>query len=138
MRHSRPAILTTAVLAFVASAFQIATARSGPIAGGLRLLMVETASCIYCVRWHKEVGPRYAESEIGQRVPLVRRNLGDASLDGLKKVVYTPTFILLRDGQEVDRLVGYPGAEYFWVEIGEMLARLEPVVSPPVETRVSW
>lgn len=115
-----------------------ARAASGPLPGGLRLVMVETQSCVYCIRWHKEVGPSYPLSDAGRRAPLVRRELGDASLGGLKKVVYTPTFILVLDGEEIDRLVGYPGAEYFYSELADMLAKVEQRPGQPVETRVRW
>lgn len=98
----------------------------GEIPGGLRLVMIETASCGYCLRWHREVGPAYPMSSVGRQAPLVRRDISDPVVASFGKVIYTPTFILVRDGREVDRLVGYPGAEGFWEEIGVMLARIEP------------
>jgi hypothetical protein len=98
----------------------------GEIPGGLRLLMIESASCGYCRRWHREVGPAYPMSSAGRQAPLVRRDITDPVVASFGKVIYTPTFILVRDGREVDRLVGYPGAEGFWEEIGVMLARIEP------------
>ena len=34
----------------------------------------------------------------------------------------TRTFILLREGREVAGLEGYPGPDFFWPLLGEMLA----------------
>ena len=42
-----------------------------------------------------------------------------------RPVVFTPTFILLVDGEEVGRLEGYPGEDFFWGLLGEMLSRNE-------------
>jgi len=36
----------------------------------------------------------------------------------------TPTFILVEDGEEVDRIVGYPGDEHFWFLLNELLDKL--------------
>lgn len=130
-----PAVLLASRLALGVG---LAVAGTGPIPGGVRLVMVETASCIYCIRWHREVGPAYPLSEQGLRAPLVRRDLGDPGLSPMRKVVYTPTFILVRDGVEIDRLTGYPGPDYFWTEVDAMLARLEPVAEQPAETRIRY
>lgn len=123
-------------LCFVAA--NQALAGSGPIPDGVRLVMVETASCIYCVRWHKEIGPAYPLSPEGLRAPLVRRDISDPALSAFRKVVYTPTFLLVRDGVEVGRLTGYPGPDYFWSEIDALIGRLEPVREPPSETRIRF
>lgn len=39
--------------------------------------------------------------------------------------MYTPTFILLEDGQEVGRIEGYPGEGFFWGLLGKMLEKLD-------------
>jgi hypothetical protein len=36
----------------------------------------------------------------------------------------TPTFVLVHEGEEVGRLRGYPGDEFFWGLLGGMLERL--------------
>lgn len=138
--HCRRAVLATlGSLAFIgfSTGYQ-AFAGSGPIPGGVRLVMVETPSCVYCVRWHKEVGPAYPLSAEGLRAPLVRRDISDPALSAFRKVVYTPTFLLVRDGVEVGRLTGYPGPDYFWSEIDDLLGRLEPAHAPPAETRIRF
>ena len=100
------------------------TADARPIAAGTWLVMVETPDCGWCKRWHAEIGPAYAKSNEGRRAPLDRRDRRDPVIAGFAGVVYTPTFILVRDGREIDRLVGYPGAMYFWSELDAMLDKL--------------
>lgn len=96
-----------------------------PLPDGLRLVMVEDAACSYCRKWLAEVGPFYATSLQGRRAPLVRRQVGDASLGAFGRLVYTPTFLLVRDGREIDRLVGYGGAGEFWRQLRAMLAKAD-------------
>ena len=36
---------------------------------------------------------------------------------------YTPTFVLAEDGQEVGRIEGYPGDEFFWVRLENLLTQ---------------
>lgn len=94
--------------------------------GALELIMVEQAGCAWCARWNREIGPIYPKSTEGQTAPLRRMDLhqpvpGDLTLDG--RVIFTPTFILVRDGVEIDRLEGYPGEDFFWPILAAMLER---------------
>ena len=36
----------------------------------------------------------------------------------------TPTFVLVHDGRELDRLRGYPGDDFFWGLLGRMLEKV--------------
>lgn len=98
----------------------------------IRLLMVEAEGCRFCAKWNLEIGPAYANSREGQFAPLVRVGRDSPELNGLKPVIYTPTFIVMRGLNEVGRLAGYPGRDYFWEEFREVLApagfvgKLEP------------
>lgn len=101
---------------------------SGPALAVTNLVMVERDGCPYCERWNEEIGPIYPKTPEGTRAPLVRHNIRDAVPDGMdfaRRVVFTPTFILLENGQEVDRLEGYPGEDFFWGLLGRMLTRLD-------------
>lgn len=91
----------------------------------VRLLMVETPGCIYCAAWWREIGPGYPQSAEGKAAPLLTTDLDGPWPDGLaldRRPVITPTFILLKEGQELARLEGYPGDEFFYPLIGRMLA----------------
>lgn len=96
-------------------------------AGDLELLMFEQEGCIYCLRWHEEIGPAYPRTREGASAPLRRLDLraplpGDVTLTG-RPPVFTPTFVLLRDGIETGRIEGYAGDEFFWFLLNGMLSR---------------
>ena len=91
----------------------------------VRLMMVEQAGCIYCAAWDREIGPGFPKSSEGRTAPLLRVNIDGPWPDGIvldRRPTITPTFILLRDGTELARLEGYPGDEYFYPLINEMLS----------------
>ncbi len=94
--------------------------------GDVYLLMVEDPNCPHCLRWNREVGVTYDKTPEGRMAPLVRRRIGDAGLDGFSRVAYTPTFILVKSGREVGRIVGYPGADFFWQLLDALLGKLVP------------
>jgi protein-disulfide isomerase len=87
------------------------------------LVMVEQPGCPYCARWHREIGPAYANSPEGRFAPLVRRMQGDPALAGIPGLNYSPTFILMRGSNELGRITGYPGADFFWPLLDELLIR---------------
>lgn len=89
--------------------------------GGLELIMVEAVGCRFCLRWDAEVGRVYDVSAEGRFAPLRRVKRESGVLSNLRPVVYTPTFILVRSGEELGRITGYPGESFFWEELGEML-----------------
>ncbi len=98
-------------------------------AAALDLVMVDRAGCVYCERWKDEIGPIYPKTEVGQAAPLTIVSIGDAPPDGVtfaRKVLFTPTFILVDDGQEVGRIEGYPGEDFFWGLLEKMLEDHDP------------
>jgi thioredoxin-related protein len=102
-------------------------ALAGPAAAAAELVMVEEAGCIYCARWNAEIAPAYPKTEEGRAAPLRRIDLNgpvpdDLSLDGPLRI--TPTFVLVDEGREVARIEGYPGDEFFWPLLGQMLRQL--------------
>lgn len=91
-------------------------------AAGIRLVMVEAPGCRFCIKWHAEIGKGYGRTEEGRFAPLKRVGRGARELAGLAPVVFTPTFILMRSGEEVGRITGYPGADYFYSELRPLIA----------------
>lgn len=86
------------------------------LAEELNLWMAETKGCYWCARWNEEIADIYPKTTEGKLAPLKRYNLrrDDPDIAFQRKVTYTPTFILVRDGQEVGRIEGYPGEDFFW------------------------
>ncbi|MBY6048549.1 hypothetical protein [Vannielia litorea] len=87
------------------------------------LVMVEEAGCAWCARWNKEIGPIYGKTPEGQAAPLQRVDIGapPGDIDFARGLHFTPTFVLVRDGAELARIEGYPGEDFFWGLLGQML-----------------
>lgn len=92
------------------------------------LVMFESAICEWCDAWHAEIGPIYPKTAEGKRAPLRTVDIHDPrprDLGHIEGVRFTPTFVLLDDGdQEVGRINGYPGEDFFWGLLGELIAKL--------------
>lgn len=91
------------------------------------LVMFEDAACVWCRRWHAEIGPGYPRTPEGQAAPLRRVHIRDQAFAGVvleRPITVTPTFVLAEDGREVGRIVGYPGNAFFWELLGALLRRL--------------
>ncbi len=108
----------TAILA-VAAATWASAVRAEPT-----LVMVERQGCVYCAMWDETIAPIYPKTPEGQFAPLQRVDLRAGSPDDMtfaRKVVFTPTFILMDDGAELARIEGYPGEDFFWSLLERML-----------------
>lgn len=97
------------------------------------LLMAEEKGCPYCARWHAEIGPIYSKTAEGAAAPLRRYDLhADTPEAALKRrVLFTPTFVLVVEGKEVARIEGYPGEDFFWGLLAKMLKDAEASVTSP-------
>lgn len=97
-----------------APAIDIATAPAA-------LVMISDPGCPYCARWEREVAPGYVASEDGKLAPLARRDRRDRDVAFIPRVVYSPTFVMLVHGREVGRIVGYAGADLFWMQLAAIM-----------------
>lgn len=92
------------------------------------LVMFDRKGCPWCAKWHAEIGVEaYNAGPEGRAAPL--RVLDVASprpedLKGIGGIVGTPTFVLVENGREIDRMVGYPGKQVFFGKIQLMLDKL--------------
>lgn len=94
------------------------------------LLMAEEAGCYWCGRWNAEIAPIYPKTPEGKAAPLRRFDLhGDKpDVRFSRRISFTPTFILVRDGVEIDRIEGYPGEDFFWGLLAMMLEKAKTAV----------
>lgn len=123
MGNTAKSTLTALRLFAVAVALSLLGAVAA-LAQDLTLYMVEQPGCIYCARWDEEVGDAYHKTSEGRAAPLARIQLRDALPDGVtfvRKAVFTPTFVLVQGGQELERIEGYPGEDFFYGMLGVML-----------------
>ncbi|KFE36977.1 hypothetical protein [Thioclava atlantica] len=98
---------------------------STPAESQFRLLMVEQTGCIYCRMWNNDLAPIYPKTPEGKLAPLERVDLHKPFPEDVTitkgRPVFTPTFILLRDGVEIGRLEGYTREDFFWGLLGKAL-----------------
>lgn len=97
-------------------------------ANGAVLVMFDQDHCPYCERWHAEIGAAYPKTEEGRLAPLRRVDIHaplPADLPGLEPAHVSPVFVLWHDGRELGRIQGYPGEDFFWPLLGELLAKLD-------------
>jgi hypothetical protein len=112
------------------------------VAGSLaaELLMFDDPGCVWCRRWNAEIGPGYPRSPEGKQAPLRRIHIRDQGRAGValaSRVNATPTFVLVEDGQEVGRIAGYAGRDFFYPMLDELLRKIPspaPVPGPALRS----
>lgn len=140
--HPRPSRaghhrLRSAFMALAVAALTVWAATTAPgSARAAELVMFEAPGCTWCAQWHEEIGPIYPKTDESHRAPLRRVNLHDPWPKGLKdlrSVTFTPTFVLVHDGQEVDRITGYAGDDFFWFQLNELMKKLPADAAAPTD-----
>jgi hypothetical protein len=123
-------LLALRVYASLIKAFALALALSAPpyiaAADDSRLIMVTSDYCPYCQAWELDIGVVYDKSPYAFRLPLTRVDIGSkmpGDVTFRKPVVGTPTFLIILNGQEIDRQRGYIDAEMFWWWLSEHTAK---------------
>jgi len=86
------------------------------------LVMIGDPGCPYCARFERESAPGYIASDDGKLAPLVRRDRRDADIAFIPRIVYSPTFVMLVRGREIGRIVGYGGADLFWMQLAGLMS----------------
>ena len=116
--------LTTAFISTVHAMAAAVVLSATPAFAEATLVMAEEPGCMWCARWNSEIGPIYPKTSEGQAAPLRRINILDPIPDDItlsRRVNFTPTFVLLVDGVEQNRIEGYPEEDFFWGLLGQML-----------------
>lgn len=93
-----------------------------------QLLMLEQEGCAYCEQWHEEIGEIYPKTWEGKKAPLRQIDIHDpwpTDLENIKSDIFTPTFVLIDKDQEIGRLRGYAGDDFFWFLLDELMEKLE-------------
>ena len=111
----------------LAKVFSLSACLFGPAQAETLLIMFESDGCPYCDLWKQEIGPIYPKTAEGAIAPLLMLDIRDPLPEGVSIVsdpIYTPTFVLINDGQEIARLAGYPGEDFFWGLLERMLSKL--------------
>ncbi len=98
------------------------------------LLMFESGSCPYCDKWNEDLGGVYPITPEGKRAPLRRVNDDlpwPDDIGEVRPVRYTPTFVLVENGEEVGRITGYNSEDFFWGLLGELIDELPETPADP-------
>ncbi len=93
----------------------------------IQLVMFEEKGCVWCEKWRAEIGPIYPKTSEGKIAPLERVDIADGPMEDYtldRGIFYTPTFVLASDKQELARIEGYPGEDFFWSLLGVMISNL--------------
>lgn len=106
---------------------------------GVQLVMMEEAGCSWCEKWQAEIGVFYHRTREGRIAPLRRIDVHDpvpADLKFLKPAYFTPTFVLVAQGREIGRIQGYPGEDFFWSLLGDLIEKLPPAGNFEAEAKL--
>ena len=80
--------------------------------------MVTSEYCPSCQAWERDVGAVYEKSPYARKLPLSRVEIGSKMPKDVaikKPVVETPTFLIIRHSQEIDRQAAMLMPEiFFW------------------------
>jgi hypothetical protein len=120
------ALLTAAVWTLTATArpTDAATELTLAPAAVAELVVIEARDCPMCQLFRDEIAPLYRATARAERAPLRFIDIAHTDIDALglaSPVQIIPTVILMREGAEIDRLVGYTGPEIFMRAVGVML-----------------
>ena len=104
---------------FITSIFQSVDAKDTSL-----MIMITDKNCLYCIVWEKQIGKIYPKTEIAKKFPLHRievKNFVNYTKYDLKKTNITPTFIFIKNENEVGRIEGYTNPEMFWWQVDEII-----------------
>ena len=115
-------------VAWIVFAVGFATTLWSAQARAAELVFFMSEACGICERWQSEIGGVYPKTEEAKVLPLRVQSVHDdlpEDLSFVKGVAFTPTFVVVEDGQEIGRMVGYISDYFFWEQIGGLVKQVE-------------
>ena len=88
--------------------------------GDFRLIMFTSEDCPACQAWEREIGSVYKKSEYQVEFPITRVDFSAGAPSWLvinESLRGTPTFVIMKNGQEIGRITGFTGPEMFWWQL---------------------
>jgi len=92
------------------------------------LVYFNSPACGVCERWDQEIGVIYNKTDESRRLPLRSLNIQDnkpTDLTHIKGVTFTPTFVMVDEGREVGRIVGYINDYFFWEQVAGLIKKAD-------------
>ena len=117
--HLRQICRTLAVITF------FLTFSASSVSNSAELLLFEDEYCSWCQLWDKEIGGIYNLTPESCQAELRRIDINESVPDNIhlsESIIYTPTFVLVHEKIERGRIVGYPGEDFFWGMLNELIA----------------
>jgi thioredoxin-related protein len=108
---------------------------SSTLAHASELVMFEQGGCVWCAKWNREVAPIYEKTDEAKVLPLRRVDIDRQNSAGIalaERVLYTPTFVVVDDGREIGRIIGYSNDQSFWGLLDGLMAKLAPPPLPKI------
>lgn len=108
-------------------AFLTAVAGGGAVRAA-ELVYFNSSACPVCERWDEEIGGLYDKTDEAKRLPLRHQNIHENTpedLSFIKGVVFTPTFVVVENGREVGRMVGYVQDYFFWEQLSGLIEKAD-------------
>jgi thioredoxin-related protein len=96
-----------------------------PASGNIQLIVMEAEGCIYCSIFRRDVLPSFEMSERGKEMPVRFVDVNDVEKSGIElrsPIDILPTFVVIKDNQELGRIPGYMGPEDFFHSINYLLS----------------
>jgi thioredoxin-related protein len=124
----RSVIVIVAALLALAPAVAISGAGTARAGSEMKLVMFSSKGCGHCIRFRREVMPRYHLSRLARKAPLREVGVGGSAASRYplrRAVAFTPTFVLFRRGREAGRMVGYTNRKSFYRQLAKMVRRAE-------------
>jgi len=115
------------------------TAPRPAYAGSLKLVMYEARNCLNCRQFKREMMAKYKRSATGRAMPLERidaDNRAAVRKYRLKRPIsFTPIFVVIKNGREVSRFIGYMGPSKFMHTVRSLLKRHTAQAPKPAAQR---
>lgn len=125
------AVLCASLLALIPPAAEARRDLGKPEAAetaAYELVVFEADGCVYCEVFRTDVLPLYKSSKIGRETPIRFINVSRSDESGMRlssAITIAPTVVLMHQGQEVDRIIGYTGPFNFMKLVAYMMGRGE-------------
>ena len=94
----------------------------------MELIVFEHPDCTYCRAFRQNIGPTYPHSVPAAEAPLRYVDIAKSDIGGLhlsERIDTLPTAVVMRNGREVDRIVGYWGPTGLFQLLSHILAKME-------------
>ena len=96
-----------------------------PHYSNLQLVVMESSDCTYCTIFRRDVLPSYEASEQAKDMPVRFVDVNDINKTQIElqsPIDNLPTFVIVKDNNEIGRIPGYIGPEDFFHSISYLLS----------------